>query len=483
LGIAFLSAQLQVKGWTTRLVDLNLVADWHSLLPAWLRADNPRVVGISGTAFSVGIIQEIAAICKAWDAKTLVIAGGYCCLAPNICDIADLDAICIGEGDWVLGNVLAHIANGTHPFAGVGSIHYRGEDGHWEENLRQPLLTPTELNQLPFPDFNSIEPSRYGEVPAIPLYVQRGCYNACRFCDVAQFYANQKIRAMSPTTVAEWMLRAKALFGATHVQFMDDDFLSKPAWFANLADAVANGSDQYPIQANFQTRPGDILRAQAELAAHAGFLYQVELGIESFSQTQLDRWKKHQRPTEGCDAISFLASLRVPTLAYLIFSDREATTEELDENIAGLKACPPLCSFPDHLAVPAVVVCHDINTTYTLTGEREIAGVPFLETFDDILQETEESAGSAYYFYIALQAATEQSPANSITREIGTPLLGLVEHLFANRLDQALAASVKVSDEGATEQKNIIEIAIQGIQDNFEDLSREIARLPRELRD
>ncbi|HMF31595.1 MAG TPA: hypothetical protein VKK79_09285, partial [Candidatus Lokiarchaeia archaeon] len=216
--------------------------------------------------------------------------------------------------------------------------------------------------------------------------------------------------------------------------------------------------------------------------AHVGFLYQVELGVESFSPSQLDRWGKHQSPAEACEAIAFLTVLRVPTLAYLIFSDRETTFEELRENIAGLKVCSPLCSFPDRLPVPAVVVCHDINTTYTLTGEREIAGVPFLEAFDEVLQATEEAAGRAYYFYIALQAAIDQSPVGSVTREIGLPLLALVEQLFANRLEKALEAASKVFRAGL-EWKTPATKASKEVLQNFDALSREIARLPRELRD
>ncbi|HMF33687.1 MAG TPA: cobalamin-dependent protein, partial [Candidatus Lokiarchaeia archaeon] len=253
LALAYLSAQLQAKGWSTRLVDLNLVSDWRRLLPAWLQVDAPRMVGISSTAFSLDLVGELASTCKHWDAAVPVIAGGYCGLLPTLRDIGALDAICVGEGDWVLCEIMENLARGEPTFGGIASLHYRGENGQWIENARRSLLSPADLDNLPFPDFYGIEPARYGEVPAVPLYVQRGCYNSCSFCDVAPFYASRRVRAMSPTRVAEWMLRAKEDFGSTHVQFMDDDFLSRPAWFAELARRIAGQDGKYAIQANFQT--------------------------------------------------------------------------------------------------------------------------------------------------------------------------------------------------------------------------------------
>ncbi len=482
LALAFLSAQLKQKGWSTRLVDLNLFPDWRSLLTAWLRVITPRLVAISATAFSIQSVADATALCKKCNAQIPVIAGGYCSLAPGLQEIPGLDAICVGEGDWVLCEVMEQIALGHLDFGSIKSLAYRDYSGHWKQNPNRPLLSTADMDALPFPDFTDIEPPRYGDVPALPLYVQRGCYNACRFCDIAIFYREQRVRAMTPACVAEWVRRAKREHAITHIQFMDDDFLSRPAWFAALATELQAAPGKYVLLANFQTRPGDILRAQDELRQHAPFLYQVELGVESFSPSQLDRWAKHQSPQDATRAITFLNTLRVPTLAYLIFSDRETNIDELRENIAGLLASPPICSFPNRSLVPAVVVCHDINTMYNLTGDREIAGIPFLEAFDGVLQATEDAAGQAYYFYLALQTAVEQASPTSVTREIGSPLLVLVEKIFSSRLTKALECARQVHDSGTANWRPLMDKIIQEVKGDFDAVSHDLARMPRELR-
>jgi hypothetical protein len=482
LALAYLSAQLKVKGWTTHLVDLNLFPDWRRLLTAWLHVITPRLVAISATAFSIQSVTDAVALCKRWDPVVPVIAGGYCSLAPNLREIAGLDAFCVGEGDWVLCEIMDQIASGCLDFASIKSLAFHDSNGHWHENQCRPLLTAAELDALPFPDFSDIEPPCYGEVPALPLYVQRGCYNACRFCDIATFYHEQRVRAMTPARVAEWIQKAKQEFRITHIQFMDDDFLSRPSWFATLAAKIQVVPRDYALLINFQTRPGDVLRAQKELTLHASSLYQLELGVESFSQSQLDRWDKHQTPLDATQAISFLSELRVPTLVYLIFSDRGTTIFELRENVAGLLACPPICSFPNRSLVPAVVACHDINTIYSLTGEREIGGIPFLEAFDGVLEATENAAGRAYYFYLALQSAVEQAPPASVTREIGSPLLKLIEKIFASRLTKALECADQVHNAENVDWRPLVAKLVREIEGDFDAVSHDLARMPKELR-
>ncbi len=483
LALAYLSAQLKVKGWTTRLVDLNLFPDWRGLLTAWLHVITPRLVAISATAFSIQSVADAVALCKRWDPSVLVIAGGYCSLIPNLREITGLDAFCVGEGDWVLCEIMDQIARGCLDFASVKSLVFHDSNGHWHENECRTLLTTTELDALPFPDFTDIEPPRYGEVPALPLYVQRGCYNACRFCDIATFYHEQRVRAMTSTRVGEWIRKAKQEFRITHTQFMDDDFLSRPSWFATLAADIQLAPGNYTLLLNFQTRPGDVLRAQKELAQHASCVYQLELGVESFSQSQLDRWAKHQAPLDATQAISLLNELRVPTLVYLIFSDRDTTIFELHENVTGLLNCPPICSFPNRSLVPAVVACHDINTMYSLTGDREIRGIPFLEAFDGVLEATENAAGRAYYFYLALQTAVEQAPPASVIREIGGPLQKLIEKIFASRLTKALECADQVHNAGNVDWRSLVARLVGEIEGDFEAVSHDLGRMPKELRE
>jgi len=482
LALAYLSAQLKSRGYTTRIVDLNLFPDWHYLLTAWLNVFAPRLIAISSTAFSIQSVAEVAALCKRWNAKVPVIVGGYCSLVSTLREIADIDAYCMGEGDWVLCEIMEQITRGDLKFDSIKSLAFRDKGGGWILNSRRSLLIEKDLDALPFPDFTNIEPARYGDVPALPLYVQRGCYNACRFCDIATFYNYRGVRAMSPTRVAEWVHKAKNDFAISYIQFMDDDFLSSPAWFDALARELQFVPGQYILQANFQTRPRDILRAQKELCLHASFIYQIELGIESFSPSQLKRWRKHQSLQDINCAIKFLNKIHIPTLAYLIFSDRETTIDELKENVVGLMRSPPLCSFPNRTLIPAVVACHDINTMFSLTGEREIAGIPFLETFDEILQATTDSAEEVYYFYLALKSAIDQTPSRNIIHEIGLPLLTLIEKIFSYRLTRAVEAANQVYISGTSDWQLIAKRVAQEINDIFEGISRDIAKMPNDFR-
>ena len=65
------------------------------------------------------------------------------------------------------------------------------------------------------------------------------------------------------------------------------------------------------------------------------------MGVESFSQSQLDRWRKSTTVTVNQEAVQALSEANCSYYPYLILSDQRTTAQEVVENCDGIVGLPP----------------------------------------------------------------------------------------------------------------------------------------------
>lgn len=204
------------------------------------------------------------------------------------------DAVCIGEGEDALAEVLAGLdADGTVP-SDVANVWVRGTDGTIHKNALRPLCQ--DLDALPPLDCspeekfyvegrNIVTGWSIGQLDGFyETMTARGCPFACAYCCNAQLrklYPGQRyVRRRSPGNVIEELISAQKIVPIEFISFQDDVFTFDREWLAEFARSYKRHVGlpfwcyTHALHTNFSS---------LELLHEAG-LRRVTLGIQSGSQ-------------------------------------------------------------------------------------------------------------------------------------------------------------------------------------------------------
>lgn len=178
LGVMQLSAILKQARHATKMVSIKK----HSLKEA-LSSFNPDAIAYSTMSPDVPFFRKADKVVRDWAAKTgkkiLRTAGGpHPTFFPEFLTEMELDAVCIGEGDRAILEMIRRYENGES-LAGIANVMVLGDK---LEDIKKELIE--DLGRLPYTDRDL-----YYE--AMPMYrslrmrgfmVGRGCPYACTYC-------------------------------------------------------------------------------------------------------------------------------------------------------------------------------------------------------------------------------------------------------------------------------------------------------------
>jgi len=268
------------------------------------------VVGFSCMSkYSHFVAQRIADI-KKINPDCFCVWGGVHAITDPEHAIQHADAICTGEGEFAMVNLLKKFKSPdlykTHQF------WFRKGD-EIIKNPFLPLLTSEEMEALPLPDLtpdliyadaSSIHPldaATYLRVQGTSYTTvwTIGCPFKCTYCGNSKFLANDvkyaKIRHTSPARfIRELKYAMEMMPFLTHIGFGDDNFFyAKPQAIFELADMYAKEIGQpFFLPGIF---PGSIRdERQLDALIDAG-LRHARMGIQSGSEKLL---KFYKRPTK-----------------------------------------------------------------------------------------------------------------------------------------------------------------------------------------
>lgn len=142
-----------------------------------------------------------------------------------------IDAVALGEGDFLLAEVVSCLAAGED-LSRVPGLALNTETGQAFTPTRPPLR---DLNTLPSPARHLVKRyRRYYHLglqsPLATIQTTRGCPFRCKFCSVWQFYDRQ-VRFQTPSHVMKELAEIKQRF----VFFNDDNFFIDPERSRKLA--------------------------------------------------------------------------------------------------------------------------------------------------------------------------------------------------------------------------------------------------------
>jgi radical SAM superfamily enzyme YgiQ (UPF0313 family) len=296
LALEYLAAALPEH--EVRLLDLRQ----EDNLDAVLESFRPQLAGLS-CSFTVAAYPTLRAAerIKASLPECFVLLGGHhASMLPEQFRARCVDAICLGEGEEVIRDV-------------VGVLEERGElasvpglalnrDGRQVRTARRGQLANLDALPVPRRELGGSRRSYYFHFwrPLALLETTRGCPQRCSFCSVWRFY-----RGRTRTKSAARVLEELAALKERKILVTDDNFFADLDRAHQLADLVRG--ERLRKHFSVQVR-ADTVAANPELVAawyEAGMRH-VFLGLEAISDEGLDRLHKQSSRAQADRALQIL---------------------------------------------------------------------------------------------------------------------------------------------------------------------------------
>ncbi len=365
----------------------------------------PEIIGLSGTAYECERLARLVRYIRSVSIEYPIMIGGYCSLVPDILERTDADVVCRGEGDRTILDLVDYFLSAR---SHINSLSEISGISYWNNERTRVFTTESrplieELDGIPLPEFRGIDVSAFSdENLALPFYGQRGCYNACSFCDILPFYRKQGTRSMSPSRIVSWMKKMVQEWDINTFVMNDDNFLSTAGFLEGMIDEFTRQKMVGVAWINVQTRPNDIIRFKDLLPRLKPFVYNIGLGIESFADSQLLRFNKNISRAENLEAITILNRLGIPSSNYYMFFDEQTTLAEMRTNIETILSLPLVPNFDFPLRLPEIVVNYEYNAMNDLYGNSSIEDIDFL-FYSHLFLEKTESIRKAFGLYWGLK--------------------------------------------------------------------------------
>lgn len=341
IGLAYIASALRCKGVFVRILCETDIKEINEKLINDIAAEYD-VVGFSATTPTFEASLRIARLIKESLPSVCITLGGYHGTMFHeyiMKHHSEFDVIVRGEGEdsfieylyrrYVLNHFDDPIPGVSHRF---GEKIIIGPKRELVSNL--DLLPTPAVELLPprneFPLFYDHISGSY--VTKASLVSSRGCPGKCGFCSIINFYGSNRVRFHSAKRILDDVKKVISDLGVRAIHFSDDNFLAS----IPRAERIMKGISELGLNVliKFSARADQIIRAEKLFPAFIEYgLRMVEVGIENFSQTVLDRYQKGVTVEENVRALSLLAEFKIQAVVDFIMFDPWTSLKELEDNL------------------------------------------------------------------------------------------------------------------------------------------------------
>jgi len=304
-----------------------------------LMSFGPEVILVSGATIAFHHARKIL---SRIETDIPVIYGGYHTVGNSEEAIShpDINAICIGEGEEALVELLSKMEKGQH-YYDTPNFYFKDKSGAIIKNPRLPLRD--NLDDLPFLDYSIFDSNyhfwrvfrgRYYRMGDIAH--SRGCYSRCSYCFYDKYYEifDEKkniLRAYSPKRIVEEIEYLSKNYNLDFIRVHSSDF------FAQSEDYLSEFSRLYKMKVGLPNAVNGLIpmitRSKARMLRQMGCV-NVSIGIETGNEEYRRKiLNKHFTNENVVKKVGYLLAegIRVTT-SNMIFLPEE-TREMIFENI------------------------------------------------------------------------------------------------------------------------------------------------------
>lgn len=183
------------------------------------------------------------------------------------------DYVVVGEGEQALLNILDAIEEGN--------------TGQGQELIKQPEDQRISINDLPMPDYESIDFSQYKVPNGVNSEISRGCTAKCTFCEETHFWKYRQRQAVDLIQEVEWLYYNKGTDVVWFIDSLVNGNLKELRAFCKAIEAK-----KLPIHWTGYARCDGRMDMEYFKDLKAGGCIILNYGIESGSQKVLDDMAK-----------------------------------------------------------------------------------------------------------------------------------------------------------------------------------------------
>ncbi len=300
LGLAYIAAVAEEKGYGVEIVDANL--DGANLEE---QIKNAKLVGISCYTHNYHEGLRILAHAKKYGKKT-VLGGPHATALPEQVIIDGFDFVVVGEGELVIPELLKGLKGGVIQ----GDIKKRG-------------VRRVDLDTLPFPARHLLDLEKYTYPGAIAT--SRGCAYFCKYCSARAIAG--KLRLRKAKDVVDEVSHLKSL-GLDSFFIIDPNFAFDKGRVLEICEGVKDFGMEWFAELRLDHVDTEVIEAMAGAGCGVG-----RFGIESGSQRIVDLINKGIRVGDVPRIIeTFVENGITPVCGFMIGHPTE-TKEEFEATL------------------------------------------------------------------------------------------------------------------------------------------------------
>lgn len=334
LGLRYLSSRLKQHNHQTMIIKMTRDS-W--VVEKAIHEFQPHVVGFS-LIFQY-LLPEFASLIRELRDKGIsthfTIGGHYASFEylELLKVIPELDSIARFEAEDTLLELTEKIVQGKR---------WQGLPGlAWKDELGVHTITRqgrTDLDELPFPDRDSIQYESQG-LPTAPVLGSRGCTWQCSFCSIITFYEENGTkgrRMRDPVKVANELEYLHKERGVQVILWQDDDFLAGGKLAYDWARAVARESIRrklhHGLRWKISCRSNEVRTHIIKPLVEAGLTH-IYLGVEAGDENDLKHLNKLMKSETHLRAASVIESFDLSFDFGFMLMNPWSTFESVQNNI------------------------------------------------------------------------------------------------------------------------------------------------------
>ncbi|MDI3311033.1 MAG: radical SAM protein [Thermoanaerobacterium sp.] len=336
LGLAYIAAFLRKEHISVKIVDMPLYDLFPDDVICDIKQNKPKLIGVS-IPFQDGAIEALSFIKRIKETGYkghLSIGGIYPTFSYDeiLMECPQIDTVVLGEGEITFTELAKKILK-DEEWKDISGIVYKDGDT-LRINDKRPLID--DLDSMPYPERDTL-PIVILKSGFASILTSRGCYGRCSFCSVGPFFSQfgQKYRQRSVENVIGEIKILYEKYNVRNLFFNDAEFVGGKGKSYERAYRLAEEIIRSGMNINFsiQCRVNDVDKELFTILKKAG-LKRVFLGVESGSQTVLDRFKKDVKVEDNINALKILNDLDLYISMGFIMFDPHINFKELSENIS-----------------------------------------------------------------------------------------------------------------------------------------------------
>jgi radical SAM superfamily enzyme YgiQ (UPF0313 family) len=333
IGLGYLQAMLKSRSFPCRVA--NLSGKGRKEVLAYLKAQNPQVVGISMFTFNRKRSYDLLAWAREACPGAILLTGGPhpTHLAEEVFeDCSALDGIVQGEGEAVLLGIAERLktAPGSDLWTRTPGLILR--EGR---TLPQPPLEDLDAIGIPAEHLEADFLNDVGQLAYIST--SRGCPATCNFCNTPEFWGTS-IRFRSAPSVLREMRLLREQHGLTYFSFRDDTFTANRGRVLELMAGIQQ-SGLHPLW-NCQSRVNLVDEDRLVAMKRAGCEF-MQFGVEHGSERVLALLDKGTNLRHARKALGLVRKVGMNLGIYLITGIPGETWADVEETATFIRDTRP----------------------------------------------------------------------------------------------------------------------------------------------